>query len=129
MPLVPLKIRPGIVTTYTPTLNEGGWSSGQNIRFFQNVPQKDGGWITFANIPQVGVPLAMKAWTGLSGLPYLAIAGTTGLYVYLSGVAYNLSPTSNTVLVPISLSTSNGSQLVTINDTVNNPTAGTYLQV
>ena len=129
MPLVPIKLRPGVNTVETPTLNEGGFSASQNVRFFEGIPQKDGGFVEFANVSAVGTPRALRAWTALSGVSYLGIAGTTGLYVVVSGMSHNLSSSPTTVLVPISVSVTVGSQLFTINDALNSPSASKYLQI
>src|ERR1700739_286359 len=115
MPLVPVKLKPGIVTVATPTLNEAGFSAAQNVRFFEGLPQKDGGYVQFTTALN-GIPRALKAWTALSGASYLAIATTTDLEVVISGTAHTIAPLppGPPILVPISVSVTAGSNLFTI---------------
>jgi len=85
MPLVSLSIRPGINSVKTPALNEGGWSSGDGIRFFEGMLQKDSGWVSVYTDATIGTVRALKAWRALTspftGDQDLAIAGQNKLIV------------------------------------------------
>src|SRR5215472_11954591 len=107
MPLIPIKLRPGINSVYTPTLNEGGYSSASNVRFFEGLPQKDGGFVQFCQA-NVGIPRAIRAWTALSGTSYLAIAGRAALDIFQAGILSNITPNTIANLVPISINTTAG---------------------
>lgn len=125
MPLVPIKLQPGINSVKTATLNEGGWSAGSNIRFFQGLPQKDGGFVGLVTLSGIGIPRAIKAWTALSGIAYLGVSGTQRLNIWnpSTGVI-DATPVTTLGLVPISLSTTAGSPNVVIRDTTNTPLVG-----
>lgn len=125
MALVPIKLTPGINSVRTPTLNEGGWSAASNIRFFQGLPQKDGGFIGLVTLSGIGVPRAIKAWTALSGIVYLGVSGTQRLNVWNPSLGViDATPITTLALVPISLSTTAGSPNVVIRDTTNTPSVG-----
>ncbi len=74
MPLVSIKLKPGLNSVQTPTLNELGWVSGSNIRFFQGLPQKDAGYVELFSDIALGIIRALKAWQALNGTKYLGVA-------------------------------------------------------
>lgn len=92
MPLASIKLKPGIVTVQTPTLNEGGWSAGSNIRFFEGLPQKDAGFVNIATVTSAGIIKALKAWEALSAVNYLGIGGVSKLEVWNGSVLTDISP-------------------------------------
>ncbi len=91
MPLVSLKLKPGIDTVKTATLNEGGWSAGSNIRFFQGLPQKDAGFVDLFT-GTGGVIRALKAWEGLSTTNYLGVGAQSKLEVWDGATLTDISP-------------------------------------
>jgi hypothetical protein len=130
MALVALKLRPGVNTEATALLNEGGWSESENIRFFESIPQKDGGFKFFTRtIAGAGKPLAMRAWTALSSIAFLAIACAHRLNIFSGGFIADITPNTISALIPISLTTTVGSTTVQINDIANSPGIGEWLQI
>src|SRR6266568_9638349 len=96
MALVPIHLKPGIDTQATVTLNEGGWSESSNIRFFQGLPQKMGGFARFCKATaDAGIPRALQAWTALSGVSYLAIACTERLNIFGADAVSDITPDTN----------------------------------
>jgi hypothetical protein len=95
MPLVSLKLKAGINTVQSPTLNELGWSAASNVRFFQGLPQKDGGFVDKIKDPTIGIIRALKAWTSTVAGPlnWLAVGGTDKLVVWNSVTESDISPT------------------------------------
>lgn len=90
MPLIPIKLRPGINSVQSPTLNEAGWSAGSNIRFFQGLMQKDSGWVTLFTTP-IGPVGDLHAWTALSLVNYLGVGVNTALFIW-DGTLTDISP-------------------------------------
>lgn len=90
MPLISIRLKPGINSVESPTLNETGWSAGSNIRFFQGLMQKDAGWVTPFTTPQ-GPVGALHAWTALSQVNWLGTATNAALYVW-DDTLVNISP-------------------------------------
>ena len=130
MALTAIKLRPGVTTQPTPLLNEGGWSESGNIRWKDTLPEKYGGYVQFAQVPSdAGVPLALQAWTSLANLDFLGIACFHGLEVFLSEQVYDITPNTIFSLVPLSISTTTGSAVVVIADSVNTPIVGEWFQI
>lgn len=75
MPQTKIALRPGIDVEKTPTLNVGGLSESNLIRFREGLPEKLGGWQRISPTPLVGVCRALHGWADLLGNDYLA-AGT-----------------------------------------------------
>ena len=92
MPIATLKLRPGLATVATPALNEGGWQTGVNIRFYEGILQKSTGWETAFNEPTLGTVLALRLWEALDGTVYLGIAGSLELAVISTGPVVDITP-------------------------------------
>ncbi len=107
MPLESIKFKPGIVSVETAQLNQGNWASGTNIRFFQGLAQKDGGFALFAMVQDV--PRSLRAWRALSGLFYLASSGSQRITIISSTQTFDITPLTIADTIPISLSTNIGS--------------------
>lgn len=94
-----LEVAPGIRSNGTLLQNTGRWVDGNGVRFHEGKRQPIGGWtqraVTGAAI--AGVPTKMVQWTpeiiGVTQRPILAIGTTAGLYVEVSGVVYDITPT------------------------------------
>lgn len=94
MPLTSIKLKPGINSVETPTLNEGGWSAASNIRFFEGLPQKDAGFVDLFDDSTIGDVYALKAWSSFSTtLNYLAAAGSLTLKVWDGTALTDITPT------------------------------------
>lgn len=123
MPPVPIILQPGINTQPTPALNATGFSESGNIRFFQGLPQKMGGFRLFCNAIQDPVDptlgssaVALRAWAALSGIKNLAIAGENRLSLFAAETVSDITPVTINTRIPISLSTMAGDSLVTVED-------------
>lgn len=92
MPLIPIRLKPGIDSVKTPTLNEASWSSGSNIRFFQGLMQKDAGFVDLFT-STAGIVKALKAWTALSGVSYLGVGAQNALQVWDGTSLTDITPT------------------------------------
>ncbi len=85
-------IKPGVNTNYTPMLNETGFSASQNIRFFNGLLQKIGGWAKYVGQALYGFCTGLFAWQDLNGTPYV-VGGTQGtLEVAFQGMLYDITP-------------------------------------
>ena len=69
-------LRPGINTQLSATLDEGGYSDGNLVRFPYGVPQPVGGWTRFFATAVQGIARALLGWTTLAGVNYLGSAPT-----------------------------------------------------
>jgi hypothetical protein len=132
MPHNALKIVPGVDQTKTPTLNEAAISESQLVRFIPDrtlggLVQKLGGWTKFFPNTIGSTIRALWAWEDTNANSYLAVgaeglpAGAGGtLQIIESGGANDITPQKTTVNVAVSVSTTLGSNVVTITDTGRN---------
>lgn len=90
MPLIPIRLKPGINSVQTPTLNEASWASGSNIRFFQGLMQKDAG---FVNLFSISDPIFdLHPWTALSATNYLGVGTQNTIQVWNGTSVTNITP-------------------------------------
>lgn len=116
MPMMPLKIQPGIKTEATPLLLEAGFSSSQLIRFFENILSKMGGWQRLTSTPLIGVCRGMIAWADLTGVPYVACGTNSNVEIFYNGQLIDITPIRRTSNHANSLSTVINTNVVTITD-------------
>lgn len=119
MPFQNIVMRPGVNAQTTPTLNSGGWSSCNLIRFKDAMVQKLGGWTRLTSTPMVGTCRGMHAWADLSANPYLACGSDQRLMLYSTSGLNDITPlraTDPTNNSAVNLSTINTSNQVTIID-------------
>lgn len=126
------KILPGVDQNKTEALNEAAVSQSQLIRFIPDrtiggLVQKYGGWTKFFN-GQIGSTVrSLWAWEDTNANSYLAV-GAEGqplnaggaLQVIESGGNRDITPQTSAFNVPVSVSTTAGSNVVTITDTGRN---------
>jgi len=67
MPLVAIRLKPGVNTQATPALLEWGISSYQLIRFRDEVLQEIGGWAKSVQTAFTAVCRGLHSWTQLDG--------------------------------------------------------------
>ena len=117
MPLVPIKLQPGVNLQETPLLNEGGWSQGENVRWKDGLAEKLGGYVKFSEVLLgAGVPIALQPWSSLADQAFLAISCSSRLDLFLGEVVYDITPNTVPFAIPISISTTAGSQVVIISN-------------
>ena len=134
MPHSTLKLIPGVDENRTMALNEAALSYSNLIRFVPDrqgigLPQKLGGWTQYGSV--TGTPRALLAWEDMNYVKRLAIGcQTTGdasigapLYVLTNNVVDPITPQCDTHNVAVAVSTTSGSNVVTITDTGSNITS------
>ena len=130
-----LKLIPGVDENRTPALNEAALSYSQLIRFVPDrqglgLPQKLGGWTRFYPTALNAIPRALWAWEDTNNNSYLAVGCQTSttpgvgapLVVINGGSAGSLTPQTKTDNVAVSVTTTLGSNIVTITDAGSNIT-------
>lgn len=129
MPLIPLKIRPGINTQFTPSLLETGWASCQLVRFRDGLLQKMGGWAKAIQTAFTGLCRGLHSWTQIDGLIDLGIGTHLKLWIYQLGSFYDLTPVQNSGTSTSNFySTTNGSNLVTVAITAHAASTGDFYE-
>jgi hypothetical protein len=127
VPFKKIAIRPGVSVELTPTLNEGGYSESQLIRFFAGQLQKIGGWTKIAGVTIAGICRALFAWADLVGTYHLAIGSEQRLYVLTGGALSDITPVVATSNIPPAVQTIAGSTTITITDSSYTPAIGDWI--
>ena len=128
MPLVNFRPAPGINKEVTDYTGEGKWTDGDNVRFFQGLPQKIKGWEKFIPTTLVGVVRDQHAWVSLDGTRYDAVGTDRKLYVIEEGLAYDITPLNQTNTGATSVfTTTNGSSNVTVEINGHNAATGAFV--
>lgn len=124
MSIQPIKMRPGVNTTYTPTLNEGGWSASNLIRFVGGLPERVGGWVKYYNASIGSAIRALWMWRDFNGNNRLAVGATSSLSVITNSALTDITPQTKTTSFAPNMTTTSGSAIVTITDAgISNVTA------
>lgn len=124
-----LRIRPGVDRTETLVLNQAGVSLCDQIRFMPDVQglglvQKLGGWTRYYPRPLAAIIRALWAWQDANFTNILAAGcgeitpnGGSPLNVISSNALTDITPQVRSDNVAVSVSTTSGSNLVTVTDT------------
>ena len=127
MPLIEFRPAPGINKEVTDYTGRGKWTDGDNVRFFQGLPQKIKGWEKFISKSIIGVARDQHAWIGLDGTRYDAIGTDRKLYIISEGLAFDITPIRRG---PTSLTnpfTTNASTSVVVNDSGHGCIKGSFV--
>lgn len=116
MPLQKIKFRPGINRASTNYDNEGGWFACDKVRFRAGVPEKIGGWVRYVTTSLQGTCRNLFNWVTLNSSNLLAIGTNKKIYVESSGGLYDITPIRATSTRANPLSTTNGSNVLTVTD-------------
>lgn len=126
MPHASFKVLPGVDEIKTPALNEAAISESQLIRFMPDrtlggIVQKLGGWTKYYNGSAGSTVRALWAWEDTLSNSYLAIGaeglpagGGGALQIIQSGNATDITPQTNLFNLAVNLSTTAGSNVVTV---------------
>lgn len=129
MPLQKLELRPGVNRESTTYANEGGFFAGDKIRFRSGFAEKLGGWINYSpGNTYTGIARSMWNWITHIGSNLLAFGTNSKFYVENGGVYHDITPlASSLTLTQDPFTTTNGSYLVTVTQTANVTTIGTFV--
>lgn len=127
MPLQKLQFRPGIIRDVPSYTNGGGWWDGNLVRFKNGFPQPVGGWQKYADVQFNGTCRDLIPWVSLSGTNYIGIGTTTKYYVEKGGVLEDITPLRDTATLSGPFSATNGSNILTVDDTAHGCTVGDFV--
>lgn len=111
-----IELVPGVNTQFTLEANKAGISAAQQIRYKDGMPQKLGGWTTFAAGVSSTPIRDIHAFQGLLGAPQIAAASLTNVVAFPAGVPTTITPQINVTTPTPSFSVSSGSNVVTVVD-------------
>lgn len=130
MPHASVKLKPGVDQNETPALNEAGISFSNLIRFIYDrnglgLIQKLGGWTRFYPNTIQSIVRALWAWEDTNANSHLAVGtqnnvgtGVAQLSVITAGTQNDISPRITTDNIAPVYSTTAGSSVVTVTDTI-----------
>jgi hypothetical protein len=107
-------LKPGVNKTETSLLNEGGWSDGNWMRFFQGQAQTIGGWQIDSGSTFSGTARGCHAWTQLEGRNVLAWGTESNLYASIGGAVRDITPALFETVMTDIFTTESGSAVVTV---------------
>lgn len=124
MPFATFQVKPGVNTIATPTLNQGGVSVSNLIRYRGGLIEKLGGWTRFVVGVMGSITRALHAWEDLNGNSWLAAGNLLSVNaITSSGSLNNITPQTLTTNPALNFSTSAGSIDVAVVDAgINNLT-------
>ena len=128
MALKKVDFSPGFNKQSVPSALPGQWVDGDFVRFRYNAPEKIGGWEQLTSSSQTlpGAARAQLAWTSLAGERYAAIGTSQGLFLFYGNVFFDITPL-DTAITGCTLTTVNGSDVLTINKGSHGLKVGRYV--
>ena len=129
MPLSKINLHPGINTQATPTLNEGGWSGSNLVRWWDTFLEKVGGWTQLFSTTVAGLARGMHAYQGLSNDNYLLIGSSAAIQVYYSGTLYTLQCANVKNITTGWLTSTASSSTYTVTDVAHGLTTGQQIKI
>ena len=128
MALKKVDFSPGFNKQSVPSALPGQWVDGDFVRFRYTAPEKIGGWEQLTSSSQTlpGAARAQLAWTSLAGERYAAIGTSQGLFLFYGNAFYDITPL-DTAITGCTLTTVNGSDVLTINKGSHGLKVGRYV--
>ena len=128
MPLSKIVLKPGLNRDDTSYSGEGGFYTGDKIRFVTGFAEKIGGWINQSNYTYKGVARSLWNWITLLGDNLLGVGTNCKFYVEMGGQYNDITPLRTTVTLGANpFAMVSGSQLITVTAASNGSTAGSFV--
>ena len=121
MPHATIRLKPGVETNNTFSLNEAAYSQSQLIRYLPErnglgLAQKFGGWVNYFNSSIGSKIRALKGWADLNAINHLGIGAESALDVLTNNNLVDITPQISTTNTAPDFSTTSGSTTVTVVD-------------
>lgn len=124
-----LTLQPGLEQQKTALLAEARWINGSNIRFQNQLLQKNGGWTQLLAQTLVGTCRGMVSWEDFSSNQYLACGTEQRVELFFNGTIYDITPIAATHDLTTPFATVNGTQVVSTTDGSNPVTTGDWINI
>jgi hypothetical protein len=132
--LIDLQVQPGIFMQRSVRLSQARYTDGDNVRWYQNLPQKMGGFkeelLVDTNGNRVwyqGHARSCKQWDSLDGQNWIAFGTEYKLYLINNHRLYDITPIRYTSSLLNAFTTVAGQLVVTVNDPNHNAQAGDFV--
>ena len=96
MTMQKLQFKPGLNRDQSNYTNEGGWYSGDKVRFRSGYPQKIGGWLRYGVFTLLGICRQMFVWITSTSDNIMAIGTNKKLYLDSGSNLYDITPLQRT---------------------------------
>ena len=137
MPLQKLQLRPGLNREGTIYSDEGGWYSGDKVRFRSGAAEKIGGWTQVTSQQLNGVCRSIWVWADNdagNGSLYYGLGTNTKYYIYYGGTYYDITPIYKPLASTVDpetltnpFTTTISSKIVTVTDVNYSPGVGDFV--
>jgi hypothetical protein len=130
MPLLPIKIPPGIQSETPSLTSEPAWRDGDKIRFKAGQPEKIGGWVQDLSglNALTGVTRSLLTWRLNQGFIVSAFGTNEKVHLLYDGQVTDITPLRTTnSLSSDPFTRVNGSTTVTVTDTAHGSSNGDYV--
>lgn len=130
MTMQKLQFKPGVNRDQSNYTNEGGWFSGDKVRFRSGYPQKIGGWLKATAQVLIGTCRQMFTWITYNSDNYMAVGTNKKLYIDAGANLYDITPLRATFTTPATnncFATTNGSKVITVTITAFGSSTGDYV--
>lgn len=126
MPLKKVLLKPGVNRENTRYTTEGGWYSGDKIRFRQGTPESIGGWSRVSAFTFLGICRSLWNWVTLGFLNLMGVGTNLKFYIEQGGIYNDVTPirATNTLNGPF---TTNGTNIVTVTDAAGGFSPGDFV--
>jgi len=126
MPLKKVLLKPGVNRENTRYTTEGGWYSGDKVRFRQGTPETIGGWARISAFTFLGICRSLWNWVTLGFLNLMGVGTHLKFYIEQGGIYNDITPlrATNTLNGPF---TTNGTNIVTVTDAAGGFTPGDFV--
>ena len=128
MPLVELKIPPGVNREHTSLSGKGQWYTCDKVRFRQGYPEKIGGWTAYASSSYVGQCRYLYNWYTLNSSDVMAVGTSQKFYIESGQGLSDITPIRQTFTGLSNIfDTVSGSKIVTVHVTTHGALNGDYV--
>lgn len=128
MPLIPIKLKPGVNQESTPYDNKGDWYYCDMTRFKSGTPQKIGGWAKYTTSTFYGICRTLFNWLTLAGLNLMALGTNLKYYIEQGGALNDITPIrASSTINNNPFATVSGNRTVTVTDTAHGAVDGDFV--
>lgn len=124
MPQFKPTFQPGINKVDSALANEGRYTDGNLVRFWQNKWQPVGGWNLLSSTSVSGTIRSEHGWQNKDGREFLAMGTEQGLFALAGGSVIDITPQLHETVLNNKFSTVSGTATVTVEVEYHNLSAG-----
>jgi hypothetical protein len=121
------KLRPGFDQRSTRLAAEGGWYTGEKVRFNDEFAENMRGWRVKTSTAMDGTARAIHTWFDLAGSRRAAFGTECLLYVFEGGELYEITPVRTSAVITSAINTSADSLRIVVSATHGMTTDGDFV--